>query len=255
MRPGAWANRAPQRCSSATAGKAAGRSNGRCRPGFKPEQSPLAGQLTPAGAGVLVGTVSTEGGGSHQALLVRKSGGAFLEAPRVPAEGETLPAGEEPLLKEGETLFGAARAPVDRSARRSGRRSRRAARAGQGRRRRGGSGPALRRPEVDVGGDRDTGKEQHGFPRAGNRRELPDERLAARATLLQILLPGGRGGALPARARRRRGRREVGLEAGHGSRQRRRSRTADRARAGWQGRRSRSRSRARESRRRSSPRS
>ena len=58
-------------------------------------QSPLAGQMTPQGDGVLAGTVSPEGGGSHQALLVRKPGGAFLETPRVPAEGETLPAGEK----------------------------------------------------------------------------------------------------------------------------------------------------------------
>jgi hypothetical protein len=80
--------------------------------GFKLEQSPLAGQMTPQGDGVLAGTVSPEGGGSHQALLLRKPSGAFLETPRVPAEGETLPAGEKALLLEGEALFGSARAPL-----------------------------------------------------------------------------------------------------------------------------------------------
>jgi hypothetical protein len=80
--------------------------------GFKLEQSPLAGQMTPQGDGVLAGTVSPEGGGSRQALLLRKPGGAFLETPRVPAEGETLPAGEKALLLEGEALFGSARAPL-----------------------------------------------------------------------------------------------------------------------------------------------
>ena len=50
--------------------------------GFKLEQSPLAGQMTPQGDGVLAGTVSPEGGGSHQVLLVRKPGEAFIEAPR-----------------------------------------------------------------------------------------------------------------------------------------------------------------------------
>ncbi len=61
---------------------------------------------------MLAGTVSPEGGGSHQVLLVRKPGGAFVETAPVPVEGETLPAGEEPLLLEGEALFGAARAPL-----------------------------------------------------------------------------------------------------------------------------------------------
>ena len=77
--------------------------------GFKPEESPLAGQMTPRGTGVLAGTVPGGESGPRQVLLVRGDGGAFAETTRVPAEGETLAAGEEPLLKKGEELFGGAR--------------------------------------------------------------------------------------------------------------------------------------------------
>jgi hypothetical protein len=79
---------------------------------FKLEATPLAGQMTPHGAGVLAGTVSGTGSESTQVLLVRKQGGAFKETAAVPAEGEALATGEEPLLKKGEALFGAARAPL-----------------------------------------------------------------------------------------------------------------------------------------------
>ncbi len=79
--------------------------------GFKLEQNPLAGQMTPQGTGVLAGTMPGEKS-SRQVLLVRQSGGAFVEAPRVPAEGETLEEGEKPLLKEGEILFGSGRPPL-----------------------------------------------------------------------------------------------------------------------------------------------
>lgn len=74
--------------------------------GFKLDASPLAGQMTPDGAGLMVGTAPGEGGGPRKVLLVRKPGGAFRETPPVPAEGEGA------LLKEGEVLFGAARAPL-----------------------------------------------------------------------------------------------------------------------------------------------
>ena len=81
--------------------------------GFTLEHSPLAGQMTPHGAGVLAGTVATPGSASpSEAVLVRTPGGAFKETPPVPAEGETLKAGEEPLLKKGEALFGSSRAPL-----------------------------------------------------------------------------------------------------------------------------------------------
>lgn len=81
--------------------------------GFTLEPSPLAGQMTPRGAGVLAGTVSAAGSASSsEAVLVRTPGGAFRETPPVPGEGETLKAGEEPLLKKGEALLGASRTPL-----------------------------------------------------------------------------------------------------------------------------------------------
>jgi len=81
---------------------------------FKLDASPLAGQMTPDGAGVLAGTLPHEGGGARLVLLVRKPGGAFVETAPVPAESEKglLKEGEVPLLKEGEALFSASRAPL-----------------------------------------------------------------------------------------------------------------------------------------------
>jgi hypothetical protein len=83
-------------------------------PGFALAQSPLAGQMTFAGAGAMVGTLPNEGGGTHRAVLVGRpdAGVAFAATAPVPAQGETLKAGEEPLLKEGEALFSATRAPL-----------------------------------------------------------------------------------------------------------------------------------------------
>ena len=80
--------------------------------GFKFESSPLAGQVTSHGDGVLAGTFPKEGGGSQQAILVRKPGGAFATTAAVTVESETPQPGEEPLLHKGETLFGANRAPL-----------------------------------------------------------------------------------------------------------------------------------------------
>ena len=80
--------------------------------GFEFQSSPLAGQMTPHGDGVLAGTLPKEGGGSRQAILVRTPGGAFATAPAVTVESETPQPGEEPLLHKGETLFGAKRAPL-----------------------------------------------------------------------------------------------------------------------------------------------
>jgi hypothetical protein len=82
--------------------------------GFMFESSPLAGQMTPHGDGVLAGTLPKEGGGSQQAILVRKQDGAFETTPAVTVESETPQPGEEPLLKKGETLLGSAssRAPL-----------------------------------------------------------------------------------------------------------------------------------------------
>ena len=47
--------------------------------GFKPEDSPLTGQMTPRGVGVLAGTVPDREGGPRDVLLVRGPGGAFAE--------------------------------------------------------------------------------------------------------------------------------------------------------------------------------
>jgi hypothetical protein len=80
--------------------------------GFEPAQSPLVGEMTATGAGVLVGTVVGEGAKSHQVLLVRKPGGAFQETANVPVEGEKLAPGEEPLLNGQEAMFAATRLPL-----------------------------------------------------------------------------------------------------------------------------------------------
>jgi hypothetical protein len=76
--------------------------------------SPLAGQMTANGSGVLVGTAPAPEGGTavRQTVLVRNPGGSFQQTSPVPAEGEPLQAGEEALLKKGEALFGAKRAPL-----------------------------------------------------------------------------------------------------------------------------------------------
>lgn len=79
--------------------------------GFTLDKSPLAGQMTPHGAGVLIGTVG-QGSASSPSLLVRNPGGAFKQTLPVPAEGETLKEGEEPLLRNGEALLSSSRAPM-----------------------------------------------------------------------------------------------------------------------------------------------
>jgi hypothetical protein len=53
--------------------------------GFKMENSQLAGEMSPGGAGVLVGTVPAEGA-AREVVLVRKAGGAFEETASVPSE-------------------------------------------------------------------------------------------------------------------------------------------------------------------------
>lgn len=69
--------------------------------GFKRDSSPLAGQMTPTGAGVLVGTVpGSKGSVREPVVLVRDPAGAFQE----PAEA--------PPLQEGEALFSSSRAPL-----------------------------------------------------------------------------------------------------------------------------------------------
>jgi hypothetical protein len=68
--------------------------------GFKLDPTALAAQMTPTGAGVLVGTVPGATGHPSQRMLVRSPGGSFA----TPAEA--------PPLKEGEALFGVARTPL-----------------------------------------------------------------------------------------------------------------------------------------------
>ncbi len=70
--------------------------------GFAPARGFLAGEMTPAGDGALLGTV---GGASHQVLLVRDPSAAFKEAAPLPETGATA-------LAPGETLFGNDRAPL-----------------------------------------------------------------------------------------------------------------------------------------------
>ena len=77
--------------------------------GFKLASSPLAGQMTPTGFGVLAGTAS--GGTDDQVVLVRKPSGGFAETAHVPSEGED-PEPAEPLLGKGQRLFGTNRAPM-----------------------------------------------------------------------------------------------------------------------------------------------
>ncbi len=68
--------------------------------GFHLDGSPLSGQMTPAGDGVLIGTVPAEGGKSRGVVLLRSPGGAFEET------------AEAPPLQENEVLVGSARAPL-----------------------------------------------------------------------------------------------------------------------------------------------
>jgi hypothetical protein len=80
--------------------------------GFKLEEGPIAGQMTPRGDGVLAGTAPASGRSSPQVLLVRKPGGAFAETKPVLHEGEASSEPGEPQLKSGEELFGVSRAPL-----------------------------------------------------------------------------------------------------------------------------------------------
>jgi hypothetical protein len=68
--------------------------------------SPLSGEMTADGAGVLGGEVpgSSSGEATRQVVLVRKPGGAYGQAP--------LPESGPAALAPGETLFGAGRAPL-----------------------------------------------------------------------------------------------------------------------------------------------
>jgi hypothetical protein len=100
---------------------------GRPLGGFRPDSpkapkssnvSPLAGQMTANGSGVLVGTVpaptqSGKSSGVEKVVLVRNPGGAFQQTAIVPPPSTEPPKGGEPLLpRQGETLFGATRAPL-----------------------------------------------------------------------------------------------------------------------------------------------
>ncbi len=91
--------------------------------GRYPFASPLAGQMTPDGSGVLAGTVGS-GSTLRQVLLVRHPSGAFQETEELPQTGEaSLAAGEKLLspnrapmiaaLEEGSSQAGALVVPVD----------------------------------------------------------------------------------------------------------------------------------------------
>jgi hypothetical protein len=83
-----------------TLGPALEDSSGQPLAGFKLQSSPLTGQMTPTGAGVLIGTVPGQGTSPASVLLVRDPGGAFQET------------GEAPPLQEGEELAGGGRPPL-----------------------------------------------------------------------------------------------------------------------------------------------
>ncbi len=72
--------------------------------------NPLAGQMTPAGSGVLAGTLP---GSPHpqQVVLVRDPGGSFEQTAPVPSESAE-PGAPPALLKSGEALFAATRDPL-----------------------------------------------------------------------------------------------------------------------------------------------
>jgi hypothetical protein len=77
------------------------------QPGI-PAPSVLAGQVTAAGSGALVGTVPNGSASPRQVVLVRSPGGSFRETAPIPVEGE---AGG--LLETGFSIFAAAnRAPL-----------------------------------------------------------------------------------------------------------------------------------------------
>jgi hypothetical protein len=82
--------------------------------------SPLAGQVTAAGSGVLVGTVPPNQGSTlRQVVLVRDPGGSFRETAPVPSEGEGA------LLRPGFSLFATTNraplvAPLDESTGKAG---------------------------------------------------------------------------------------------------------------------------------------
>jgi hypothetical protein len=75
---------------------------------LKPASSPLTGEMTASGAGVLIGTVANAPGeAGHEAVLVRDPAGSFREAPPVPSEGEGAL-----LSPSQEALFSRSRAPL-----------------------------------------------------------------------------------------------------------------------------------------------
>ena len=90
------------------------------QPGTPAPPSVLAGQVTAAGSGALVGTVPSGSAAPRQVVLVRSPGGSFRETAPIPVEGE---AGG--ILKTGFSIFAAANrapllAPLDESTGRAG---------------------------------------------------------------------------------------------------------------------------------------
>jgi hypothetical protein len=86
---------------------------------LKPAPGPLTGEMTPSGAGALLGSVGpASGGAGREVALVRDRGGSFRETAALTVEGEGA------LLKPGEVLFSRSRAPLlaalDEGAGRSG---------------------------------------------------------------------------------------------------------------------------------------
>ena len=69
--------------------------------GFKPARTPLTGEMTPGGDGVLIGTLGE--GSRHELVLVRSPGGTFTEAPISSGGPGALIDSEEKIFSENRT--------------------------------------------------------------------------------------------------------------------------------------------------------
>ena len=134
-----------------------------------------------------------EGGGRSRPCSCASRAAPSKTAPAVTVESETPQPGEEPLLHKGETLFGAKRAPLIAPLEEEG------GEAGALRRRRSAEGSRRSRTRSCTGTGTSGRSEpiemptasSEELPRAGDRRELAHERLAAGPALLQSSYPAG----------------------------------------------------------------